>query len=215
MNCVYCSKICKNGNSLRNHQRLCKLNPNAQRIVSGFIRYNEKREALGIKGSNQYTKARDLGLPKPVVSGETRAKLSAVGKGRKYTEEQKVKISIAMQKAVQDHPESYTKNNVVGRVKNIDYNGVKLKGNWEVIVAKWLDNLGLEWEHETKAFEYEWNGKRLYFPDFYIPSLDKYIEVKGYETDRDRCKWKAVPNLIVIKKQQIEEIKNNTYKGLV
>ena len=28
--CQYCGKICKNANSLRNHERLCKLNPNHQ-----------------------------------------------------------------------------------------------------------------------------------------------------------------------------------------
>lgn len=28
--CKYCGKLCKNSNSLRNHERLCKLNPNHQ-----------------------------------------------------------------------------------------------------------------------------------------------------------------------------------------
>lgn len=28
--CTYCDKECKNGNSLRNHERLCKSNPNRQ-----------------------------------------------------------------------------------------------------------------------------------------------------------------------------------------
>lgn len=28
--CKFCSKVCKNANSLRNHERLCKLNPNHQ-----------------------------------------------------------------------------------------------------------------------------------------------------------------------------------------
>ena len=28
--CRYCGKVCKNNNSLRNHERLCKLNPNRQ-----------------------------------------------------------------------------------------------------------------------------------------------------------------------------------------
>jgi hypothetical protein len=26
--CKFCGKTCKNANSLRNHERLCKLNPN-------------------------------------------------------------------------------------------------------------------------------------------------------------------------------------------
>lgn len=29
--CKYCGKECKNANSLRNHERLCKSNPNHQK----------------------------------------------------------------------------------------------------------------------------------------------------------------------------------------
>ena len=28
--CKFCEKVCKNANSLRNHERLCKQNPNRQ-----------------------------------------------------------------------------------------------------------------------------------------------------------------------------------------
>lgn len=30
--CSYCGKACKNANSLRNHERLCKQNPDHQKI---------------------------------------------------------------------------------------------------------------------------------------------------------------------------------------
>ena len=38
--CRYCGKECKNNNSLRNHERLCKENPNRQE--SSFVSHNEK-----------------------------------------------------------------------------------------------------------------------------------------------------------------------------
>ncbi len=210
MECKYCSKSCKNANSLRNHQRLCKINPDRQILVSNLIEYNKKRKELGIKGCNQYTKASSLGLPKPPISEETRAKLSLASRGRKYTCEQRLARSIAMKKAVEKYPDSYTKNNVVGRVKNVEYKGVKLKGSWELLVAQWLDDNNIKWEHETRAFDYTWNGVRKYYPDFYLPDLDLYIEVKGYERERDLAKWKAVPNLKVFKLKEINAIKNNT-----
>lgn len=38
--CRYCGKECKNANSLRNHERLCKENPNHQ--ISNFVAYNKQ-----------------------------------------------------------------------------------------------------------------------------------------------------------------------------
>ena len=40
-NCQYCGKVCIGKNSLVNHERLCKNNPNRQIIKSNFIKYNE------------------------------------------------------------------------------------------------------------------------------------------------------------------------------
>lgn len=37
--CKYCNKDCKNNNALRNHERLCKLNPNHQINKIELIRY--------------------------------------------------------------------------------------------------------------------------------------------------------------------------------
>lgn len=211
MKCVYCSKLCKNGNSLRNHERLCKLNPNRQNLISGFIEYNKKKKELGIKGTNQFLKAKRLGMESPIVTQETRNKLSNKSKGRVQSEEEREMRKRVMQEVVQKHPDSYTKNNVVGRVRNIKYGENILKGSWEVLVATWLDSHNIKWEHEVKSFEYEWNGKRKYYPDFYLPELDLFIEVKGYETERDRCKWKVVTNLVVIKKAEIEKIKQGIF----
>lgn len=37
--CKYCGKECKNSNSLNNHERLCKYNPNRQE--SSFVKFNK------------------------------------------------------------------------------------------------------------------------------------------------------------------------------
>lgn len=210
MECKFCSKVCKNSNSLRNHERLCNSNPNRQVIVSNFINYNEKRKQLNIKGKNQFTKAKELRLETPKVSEEAKQKISKANRGREQSVEERKMRSDIMKKTVEKYPESYTKRNVVGRVKNITYKDVVLKGTWELIVAKWLDENRLFWEHEFKSFEYEWNGIRKYYPDFYLPDFDIFIEVKGYETERDLAKWKSVPNLVVFKLKEINQIKNNS-----
>jgi hypothetical protein len=74
MNCKFCEKVCKNDNSLRNHERLCHKNPDRQIIVSNFIEFNKKRKEQNIKGTNHFVKSRQLGLPIPLMSDETKKK---------------------------------------------------------------------------------------------------------------------------------------------
>lgn len=212
MDCSYCKRTINNVGSLKAHEKYCKLNPNREEKPSNFILYNKKIKSgeLTKQYTNQHVKAKELGYKLP-ISESTRLKISNANKNRLWTTEQKLKHSTTMRNAVKNNPDSYSKNNVVGRVRNIEYRGIKLKGSWELIFAKWLDQNNIEWKHEAKGFEYQWKGTRLYFPDFYLPNFDLYIEVKGYETERDRCKWKVVGNLTVIKKKDIDDIKKGVF----
>jgi hypothetical protein len=214
--CRYCDSLRKNSNSLRNHERLCKHNPNKQEIKSNLIEYNRKRQAgeIEVVHTNQFTKAKALGLPVPEVSSVTRAKLSVAGKKRIWTEEDRARQSESMQRAVQEHPQSYSASNVCGRTSLIEYRGSTLNGKWELEVAKWLDSCNILWTNKIeKEIYYQWQNKQhRYFPDFYLPDRDLYIEVKGYERERDRCKWAVVPNLVVLKSKEIQLINKGLYR---
>ena len=211
MICKYCGKECKNKNSLVQHEIRCKQNPN--RIeYSGYAA--KKFNQIGHKGHNQYTKAKELGLPKPIIHEETKLKLSIKTKERNKiywsNSENKIKQSISMRKAVLKHPESYCSSNVNGRVKRIQYKDIWLDSSWEVEVAKALDENNISWYRPNKGFKYEWNNSmHIYYPDFYLPSYNIYIEVKGFERERDRIKYKILDNLIVIRKDEIELLKLN------
>lgn len=203
--CKFCNKECKNDNSLRNHQRLCKSNPVAQSTSEALTKAREVRRLL--PPSNQYIK----GTAKP-LSAETRKKMSEASKNIIWTEERKSKHSLIMRKAVLENSDSYTSSNVCGRVKVEEYKGEKFHGKWEIEVAKWLDANGIKWDRKVEPIDYFWNNKiHLYYPDFYLPELNLYIEVKGYETERDRCKWSALSNLVIIKKSEIALIRENKY----
>lgn len=203
--CKFCNKECKNNNSLRQHETRCKLNPNKidlSYVKSNFIEYNKKVKNGDIikKYNNQYDKANKLGY-KVIISNETRKKLSISGKKLRHTIETRQKISNSMKMAVKKYPESYNGTFKRGYVKPYDYNGIRLLGTWEVNVAKYLDKLNIEWIKPNKGIEYEWNNSiHLYYPDFYLPKYDKYIEVKGYKIDRDNYKWNVLSNLIIIEK---------------
>ena len=172
---------------------------------------------------NQYTKAKEEGRSKPELTEAGRQKIRDSNTNRDWTEEKRQSHSSSMIKAVKEHPDSYTKYNVSGRVKIVEHNGHMLKGSWEVKVAKWLDSQNIPYKVEHKGFDYIYeNITRQYYPDFYLPDYDVYIEVKGWERDKDVAKWSQFPDkLVIIDKTNIytldeynvqEIIKSGAYK---
>jgi hypothetical protein len=207
--CQYCGRECKNLNSLRQHEIRCNENPN--KIDLEYLS-NRDYSNFNFNPSNQFIKAKQLGLSIPEVSDKTKQKISNVWKGRKHTKETKEKISKTMQQVVKDKPETYNGININGKVKKYEYKGIKLDGSWELLVAQYLDFNNIKWERPHKGFEYIWNNdKHIYYPDFYLTDYNIYIEVKGFETERDYIKWKSLSNLIIIKRKEIDDIKNNQY----
>lgn len=112
---------------------------------------------------------------------------------------------------------------VAGRCNKIKYNSVIagevwLDGSWELITANALDKCNIKWQRNKNRFKYKHlNGKIAHYtPDFYLIESQTYVEIKGYETDLDRCKWKQFPNkLIVWKKQEIDKIKQGELYTLI
>jgi len=57
------------------------------------------------------------------------------------------------------------------------YKGFRFRSRLEARWAVFYDTLGIKWEYEKEGYDL---GKRiLYLPDFYIPHLDCWIEIKG------------------------------------
>lgn len=103
MHCQYCTKICKNNNSLRNHERMCKINPNRQFSYFSTNQNDivEMKKNGKIEFTNQYTKAKKLGLPKPELSETTKKLRSDIATKNNLARgpEVKAKISNSMKKA--------------------------------------------------------------------------------------------------------------------
>lgn len=202
MKCKFCEKEYKDKLSLGSHEWRCPKNENRK----------YKNGMLGKKGSNQFTKAKRLGLVIPGLSEEHKKKLSLMFKDKPWSAEQKKKHSIVMQKVVEDNIESYISGNR-GRVKNIKYDGLNFHGKWELSFYKWCKENKISIEKVHKGFDYIWNGVRKYYPDFYLPEKDAYVEVKGYKTERDEAKWKSFPHkLIIINSNSMNKIFNGTFE---
>lgn len=158
-------------------------------------------------GANQYTYGKKM-------SEETKNKLSVASKKQVWSEERRKLHSERMKIAVASNPESYRSSNR-GRTKQIIHNGIKFQGRWELEFYLYCVENKILIERSNEWFEYEWNGIRKYFPDFYLPEKNLYVEVKGYETERDRAKWLSFPkDLKIIKKDDIIAIRNRKFKGL-
>jgi hypothetical protein len=204
LSCNFCSRICKNDNSLRNHSRLCKLNPDRDNPPPKSDKWRESMKNK--KNANQFTYGAK-------VSEETKKKLSEASKKQVWSEERRQNHSIAMKKAVEENPDSYTSSNR-GRTKQIIFDGIKFQGQWELEFYLYCKKNNIQIERTNEYFEYEWNGSRKYFPDFFLSEKNLYIEVKGYETERDRAKWSAFPKkLKVIGKEEIAKIRKGCFEG--
>jgi len=204
--CIYCSKETKSTRSKQQHELRCKHNPQAIIVKASY-------GMLGKQGKNQYSYG-------AVMSTETKEKISKLStkSNNIYWADPKnrKRQSNRMKQAVMENPAAYTSSNR-GRTKQIIINGIKLQGQWEVDFYQWATSQGLATEKVEQGFPYIWNdNQHAYFPDFYIPSLNIYIEVKGYETDRDRAKWLHFPyKLCIIKAKEIKQIRNGCFNGLV
>lgn len=159
MECSFCGKICLNNNSHRNHERTCPSNPNRKLSV---IDYSKRRK----KNSNQFLKAKELGLPIPVSSLKGRP-----GKGTPHTEEFKSKQrELALSRGFGGVTQS----------RKIQYEGKTLGSTYELAVAKSLDENNIRWDTCRKFYYTDPFGKyRTYTPDFYLPDYDIYLDPKN------------------------------------
>lgn len=94
------------------------------------------------------------------------------------------------------------------KYKRYVYKDKSFDSSWEVEYAKFLDSKNIKWIREPKGFEYFLNNKkRVYYPDFYLPETNEYIEIKGYEIEQDKVKWEQFPEkLTVLKKQNLLDL---------
>lgn len=209
--CQYCGKEHKNRNSLCNHERLCKKNPNRQ--ISPFSIEGGKKGFSPNKGKTKetsesirkwvdtYRKNEELGLHK--------------SHSHLHTKETKESISKTM-----------SEKELGGiKAKRFEYKGESLQSSYELLVAKDLDNNNVKWEKCHRAFPYiDCNEiKRHYIPDFYLPEYNVYLDPKNdylindyvYEgfTTKDKIRWVQELNdikILILDKNHLtwDKIKN-------
>lgn len=157
--CKYCGKICKNKNSLRNHERLCKENPNRQ--ISPFVKFNKEctdgKRNVWNKG---LTKDTDSRVKQQSIILSNRV---SPFKGKHHSEESKQKLSMKRKQYLLDNPEK-----VPYKLNHHSKQSYPEKYFREV-----FDNDDL-----LKKAISEYRVK-LYSLDFAFPDIKFYIEIDG------------------------------------
>lgn len=167
-NCQYCNKECKNKNSLGNHETRCPHNPNRKKFVNGM---------LGKKGSNQYIKAKDLGLPKPEMSEETRAKISAAGIGRSPSDATKQILSEKRKKWLEENPDK------IPYVVNHSSQKSYPETYFEECFAEIVSNKEIQYHVLRYQLDFANPSKKLYLE---IDGEQHYVDKRIVEHDKKR-----------------------------
>lgn len=76
----------------------------------------------------------------------------------------------------------------VFHIKRFHYNSqlegeICFRSSWELKFAKWLDSKNIPWLYEIQTFNL---GDMSYTPDFYLPTSNLFVEVKGYMSSRNK-----------------------------
>lgn len=146
-----------------NHSRWCEKNP-----ALAEYKYNNNGKQLNTPASIE---KRTTSIKNAHANGKySHIDWAVVNKGRKHSEETK---AVLRQKAL-----SSTHRRL--RRKMMEYKGVMLDSTWELELAKRLDDICVAWIRPDPICWIDENGtQHNYFPDFYLPEYDLFLDPKN------------------------------------
>ncbi len=110
------------------------------------------------------------------------------------------------------------------RYRSLQNGEIKLRSKWEREVAKFLDKHSINWKYEALVIPYYDKEKNLFrntIPDFYIPTLNLFIEIKGNSEIRSQItqdKLKGVRGqgykIMLFGKKQIKTLRDDPLRIL-
>lgn len=128
-------------------------------------------------------------------------------KNKKHTRKTKEKISIKMCGG----NNGYIKTKYFEIFSPYQNKIVTVQGTWELKYAKWLNENNINWVRSRKInLKYKLfkdDYMHTYYPDFYLPDLNKYIEIKGFY-------WKSKDGKIDDKRKMQQVINHNKNKNI-
>ena len=142
----------------------------------------------------------------PAKRPEVRAKISVNNPMRRSEEREKLR---GIKPAINSSSKKFNGN----WYTKLDGSKIWLRSSYEIRTATILDKLCVSWIYEPTAFELT-ELETTYRPDFYLPELDVWWEVKGWMRPEAKSKIIAFYNtyknefLYIIEKNDIEYLEN-------
>lgn len=104
-----------------------------------------------------------------------------------------------------------------GKAIPTEFRGITFRSRLEANVARFIADLGIDYEYESKSFLV---GRQHFCPDFFLPATGQFIEVRGYQTEtseqtlwdfsRSHCRYEGssivCPGLIVFRSEGVERL---------
>lgn len=200
--CQYCSKDCKNTSSLKNHERLCPKNENRK-----YVSHTLGKPAWN-RGKTKDTDPIVAKYASSIKENYASGKLSLAGAAT-WNKEKRSEVAksngFGGYRPNAGHSKKYKVTDSFG-------NQVTLQSSYELLCSEILDRLQIKWIR-PKSLMYD---KKRYFPDFYLPSYDLYLDPKNdYLAKQDAkkiscvCVQNNVRVLILTKKMLNEDYIRN------
>lgn len=237
-NTLFCSRSCANSNSVKTNgkTRAGDLVYTYEQLLNIYTYYlkHSLRECLtefGLSTTVSLLKKRFIKFGFTVRSKQEDSILfRSQGKYKKqtkinkictkayWTAERRAAHSKKMKQVVAENPESYALKPSFTRVKTYrvpNHTGdlIKLRGTYELSFATYLNEQHVKWDKVLDSFSYVWeNNTHQYYPDFYLPDLDIFVEIKGRVTQRDIEKSKQFSKpLLYLFQAEIKSINKGNY----
>ena len=189
--CRFCGRICKNQNSLRNHERLCKNNPE-------YVVKPKSEKWLGAvkkPRSEEYKAKISAGVRKAIAEGK--GYKGDYWRGRKHTEEEKQKISEGVKKWCVEHPEElpYRKYHSSKESYPEQYFRKVLENNSIKFVQEYtVSRYSLDFAFPENKTYFEVDGKQHENMKEHDAIRTKFLEEKGWKL-LCRIKWDKYKSL--------------------
>lgn len=174
LNCQFCGTTCKNRNSLCNHERYCKENPNRQ--ISSFVNYNSTIRGKRTAWNKGLTKETDVRVAKQVKTFKTR-----------------------FSQGLYERHSKPTNTTYCSRYKYGTYKGFYCDSSWELAFLIYHLDIGDKVIRNVESFDYVTTDglNRKFFPDFKIG--DTFYEIKGGYDKQASNKLRAFPKDLPLK----------------